>query len=331
MSTEEQAAPAGPVPPRSRLRAHVVAVVVGLVLTPIGLLALAYGAPIVVTPGAAGPSPAAGWGWVVLGAALLAVVATAAALASSLALVVAGLWAAVPGLAGGTVATAAQRSDSLALRSALAQPAATGALLAVGAALLGAALAAHLARRAGRHQERALARPAASPPGFEDLPAAPTPPLPPRTRVAAHALSTLVALALTPPTIWLLGRAANDLSLTLALTGAAHPWREPWLLLACLLLVVVLALAAWSSLGPQLAGWLMYLLPTAAAALATLGQEWLLDLLWPLIGTVTVVSALGTGELLLVGVVVVLGAGAAHWARRSGRRLERAELALVAA
>ncbi|KAE8762063.1 hypothetical protein, partial [Georgenia thermotolerans] len=139
MSTEEQAPPAGPVPPRSRLRAHVVAVLVGLVLTPFGLLTLAYGAPIVVTPGAAGPSPAAGWGWVVLGVVLLALVAAAAALASSLALVVAGLWAAVPGLAGGAVATAVQGSGNLALQSALAQPAATGALLAVGAALLGAA------------------------------------------------------------------------------------------------------------------------------------------------------------------------------------------------
>ncbi|WP_211489844.1 hypothetical protein, partial [Georgenia thermotolerans] len=180
-------------------------------------------------------------------------------------------------------------------------------------------------------QERALARPATARRDDADVAAVPAPPLPPRTRLAAHALSTFFALALTPPTIWLLGRAANDLSLTLSLTGGAHPWREPWLLLACLLLVVVLALAAWSSLGPQLAGWLMYLLPTAAAALATLGQEWLLNLLWPVIGTVTVVSALGTGELLLVGVVVVLGAAAAHWARRSGRRLERAELALVAA
>ena len=333
MSTEEQAPPAGPVPPRSRLRAHVVAVVVGLLLTPLGLLALAYGAPTVLTPGgAAGPSPASGWAWVLVGAVLLAVVAAAGAVASSLALVVAGLWAAVPGLAGGAVAHALLNPGVPAVLASLAQPAYTGTLLAVGTALLGAALAAHLARRAGRAQERALtgsvpARPAED----EDVATAPARPVPPRSRMVAHVLTVVFALALTPPTIWLLGGAANGLSIALTLTGAAHPWREPRLLVACLLLVAVLALAAWSSLGPQLAGWSMYLVPSAAAALATVGQEWLLNLLWPLIGTVEFVSVLGTGELLLLGVAVVLGAGAAHWARRSGRHLERAELALVAA
>ncbi|WP_185972614.1 hypothetical protein [Georgenia yuyongxinii] len=311
--------------PPSRRGAHVLGAVVGLVLAPPAIVSLAHGAQeLMASP--AGEVPLGGWPWLVLGAVLLAGIAATAAFASSLALVVAGLWAFFPGLVGGALTRPLLTAPApLELRSAVSVLAFSGVLLAVGAALLGAALGVHLARRAGRHQEQADAAPEPTVLDQDDETAAsPPPPLPPPSRMWAHVLVAVFSLALSPATIILLGRAADRLSLELGVQGGGQPWQEPSLLLACALLVLVLALVGMSSLGAQLAGWLMYLLPVVVAALAIAGQHWALNVMLSLDSAVGVVAMLGTGGLAILGLVLVLGGGAGHFARRTGRRLERA-------
>ncbi|WP_448070802.1 hypothetical protein [Georgenia yuyongxinii] len=315
--------------PPSRRRAHVVGALVGLVLGPPALAFLASGAQSLVT-GSGGVDGLAGWPWLLAGVVLLVGIAATAAFASSLALVVAGLWAVVPGLVGGATARALLSGPGpLELRSAVSVLAFSGVLLAVAVALLGSALGVHLARRAGRRQEQVDAAPEPAVPDQDDeVAVSPQPPLPPPSRLWTHVLVAVFSVALSPATIVLLGQGVTRLSLTLGVDGGARPWQEPRVLTACALLVVVLALVGWSSLGAQLAGWLVYLLPVVVAALAIAGQQWALDLLLRLDRAVGVVTMLGTGGLAMLGLVLVLGGAAGHVARRTGRRLERAERAV---
>ncbi|WP_127128142.1 hypothetical protein [Georgenia sp. SYP-B2076] len=317
------------------MRAHLLAVVVGLVLTPVGLLALLHGAAQTVAAlgDGAGPEPLLGLAWALLGAALLGAVAAVAAVGSSLALVVGGVvWGVLPGLLGGSVARLllerAVAGSGVGVADAVAFPALGGTLLAAGVVLTGAGLAAHLARRAGRGQERAEAELAAAD-RDDDSRAGTAAPVPPRSRVRAHVLGTVVAVVLTPLALILLGSAANRLMLGfMVLRDDSEPWQQAPLLGACVLLLVVMVLGRWSSLGPQLAGWLLCLLPGVAVALSGAVPS-LRGPLETVLGSPAGSALILGGALVVLGVVMVVGGAAAHFARRAGRRFERVDLALA--
>ncbi|MDD9208035.1 hypothetical protein PU560_16410 [Georgenia sp. 10Sc9-8] len=326
------AGPAAPVPPRPRARWHVLAVVVGLLVTPLGLWLLGLGISD-LSPLTTGEPALRGLLWVLAGAVALSVVAAAGALGSSLALIVGGtVWAAAPGLLGvlGVLRAEPTATGYVTDRTTgtldLLLP--TGFLLTVGVVLIAAGVAVHVARRAGRHQERADAALVA-----DAVRRGTRTPVPPASRLTAHLASTVVALLLMPLSLVMLSRAAgwlravdegeagwgSDVASLLALLAA----------LACVTAVMLTAGA--SSLGPQLAGWVMAVLPAVGVLLRDMtGWSWLdapIDAVTRTPGSLLLVT---TDFLLYLGVVTIVGGAAAHWARRHGRHLERSELALRA-
>lgn len=323
--------PAGPgrppEPPRSRMRAHVLAVVAGLVVTPVALYLTLYGIGTMLP--LEGPSDLAGAGPFLLGALLLAALAAVAAWGSSLALGVGGLvWGVLPGLVGLPVLRPVLGPGTPAvLVDPLLRPLASGLLLVAGAALVAGGAACHLARRAGRVQEReevTLARTGTAV-GAETGTA--EAPVPPRSRRWGHVVSVFFSLVLLPPVAVLLGRGTTA-ALVFGMSMTSQPWREPSLLAGAGLLAVVVLLGALSSLGPQLAGWVL-LVVGALPVLHAHGWGWLAPLLEALSALPGGFQLLVSGAWLLLGAVLVVCGGAAHWARRSGRRYERTDLALT--
>ncbi len=312
--------PGPPAPPRSRMRGHVLAVVVGLVVTPAALYLALLGIDMLLP--LEGSSDVVGVAPLLLGLLLLAVLGMVAARASSLALVVGGLlWGVLPGLVGMPLLRPVLGASTAPLTDPLLRPLTSGLVLAAGAALAAGGAACHLARRAGRRQEReeaALVRGAGA-----ETPAAP------RSRMWGHALSVFFSLVLLPPVAVLLGRGMTA-ALVFGTTLTRQPWQEPSLLAGTVLLAVVVLLAGHSSLGPQLAGWLL----VAVGVVAVLFAQGL-DGLEPLLSALSALPGgfqlLVSGTWLLLGGILVVCGGAAHFARRSGRRYERADLALTSA
>jgi len=298
------------------MRAHVLAVVAGLVVTPVALYLMLYGIDMLLP--LEGPSNLVGAGPFLLGVVVLAALGAVAAWGSSLALGVGGLvWGVLPGLLGFPVLRPLLAPGTSALVDPLLRPLASGLVLVAGVALAAGGAACHLARRAGRTQEREDARLASSAPG----------PVPPRSRMWGHAVSVFFSLVLLPPIAVLLGRGTTA-ALVFGMSLTTQPWQEPSLLAGAALLAVVVLLAWLSSLGPQLAGWLLQLVGTLPVLHAH-GWQWLTPVLVALSGLPGGFQLLTSGAWLLLGAVLVVCAGAAHWARRSGRRYERADLALT--
>lgn len=167
-------------------------------------------------------------------------------------------------------------------------------VLAAGLTMAGAGGAAHLARRAGRaveRQERAVDDPSR----------------PPRSRLGAHLASVAVALVLVAVAVWLLDARLGDEAGAGAVAAATAG-------------AVALGLAALSgsasSLGAQAVGGALAVvaLGTAVAG-ALLGHEWQLP---P-----------GNAAATTLGLVLLLGGTATHFARRHGRALERLDLTLA--
>lgn len=166
--------------------------------------------------------------------------------------------------------------------------------LATALTMAGASGAAHLARRAGRAVERHER-------------AVDDPSQPPRSRLAAHLSSVAVALVLVAVAVWLL-----DARLEVE-TGAGA-------VAAATAGALALGLAALSgsasSLGAQAVGGAL-----AVVALGTAGAGALLGHNWQL--------PPGNAAATTLGLVLLLGGTATHFARRHGRALERLELALA--
>jgi hypothetical protein len=319
-SPDSPASPGGPpAPPRSRMRAHVLAVVAGLVATPVALYLVLYGINMLLP--LEGPSSLAGAGPFLLGVVVLAALGAVAAWGSSLALGVGGLvWGVLPGLFGFAVLRPLLGpGTSSALVDPLLRPLASGLLLVAGVALAAGGAACHLARRAGRTQEREDATLAGSTAG----------PVPPRSRMWGHAVSVFFSLVLLPPIAVLLGRGTTA-ALVFGMSLTSQPWQEPSLLAGAALLAVVVLLGWLSSLGPQLAGWLMLVMGTLPVLHAH-GWQWLAPFLEALSGLPGGFQLLTSGAWLLLGAVLAVCGAATHWARRSGRRYERTDLALTLA
>lgn len=177
--------------------------------------------------------------------------------------------------------------------------------------------------------------PSATPPTPGRPPTAPTPP---RSRLGAHLLSLFAGLVLTPVGIVLL--AAGAAGIADALARAQEPATTALVLAAGggLFLGVVALVASGSALGPLVGGGVFALAPGVGFIVA---NEAMTDLTRAALDPIRPVTgrALGDGAVLLgssgalavLGLTIVLVGVAAHVARRSGRRTERAEAALARA
>ncbi len=336
-------APPRPVPPRSRRGAHILSVLAGLVLTPVGLVALAAGAHGSASALGEAQEPSAVTLTIIgFGAAMLGIVAVAAAGSTLGPLVGGALYAVAPGI-GFVLApeTISAQTESLLepLRTftgdGLTEGAlilgGTGALLLLGLALVLVGVAAHVARRFGRRAERTETSRVQA--GTD---AAPTPP---RSRLVPHAVAIGIGLVLTPLALALVAAGSVDIAVAASGGEAAPPgtlvW--PWAVGTVLLAVVVLS-AGWSSAGLLLGATAFGVVPGALGLLSSDRTEhgvsaflaWVGDVVDP--DAAAGLYALTTlGVLLTWGVIGVAGALGAHLARRDGRRRERAEIAVAGA
>nr|KEP24123.1 hypothetical protein DA06_23160 [Georgenia sp. SUBG003] len=144
-----------------------------------------------------------------------------------------------------------------------------------------------------------------------------------------HAVSVFFSLVLLPPVAVLLGRGTTA-ALVFGVSMTSQPWQQPSLLAGAALIAVVVLLAGLSSLGPQLAGWLLLVVGTLPVLHAH-GWRWLAPLLEALSALPGGFQLLTSGAWLLLGAVLAVCGASAHWARLSGRRYERTDLALSTA
>ncbi|MPV37397.1 hypothetical protein [Georgenia subflava] len=304
-----------PVPPRSRRAGHVVGIVAGLLLPPVFLVLVALGWSELT-----GGAGLLGLAYLLLGVAVLAGLAAVAALGSSLALVVGGLVWGVAGHLGrdavGPALTDATSGVPATLGVALTGPLYFAPVAVLGVTMVAGGMAVHLARRAGRRQERVEARQTRGTQVGEA-------PVPPGSRRWAHVLGTVLALVATVVALLVLARDA----------GAGGPgWTVPVLVGASVLLAAAALVGAVSSLGPQVAGWGLLVAPAMAALWFT--RPGSPEVLAPVVETLFRLTGgpllTVTGTLLLLGLTLAIGGAAAHWARRAGRRYERVDLALTA-
>lgn len=335
--------PEAPSPPRSRRGAHVLSVMAGLLVTPMGIAALAGGSHGISHALARSQDPTtAALVAVGAGVLLLGIVAASAAGSSLGALVGGTLFGVGLGLAfllehastRDAVRSAVGPAEDLigpGVRLGLVELGRTGQLLLLGLTLALVGLAVHLARRGGRRAERVEARLAAA----QSVAQAPTPP---RSRLVAHVIAAAAGLLATPVALGLLateiGRLRNDLApshtLVDLLLGAAG--------VGALVLAGVVLAAGWSSFGLAAGGTLWGVVPGMLGVLDPASTEggpaavltWVGEMAGPsaLLG----VELLATrGTLLAWGVVAALGGLAAHAARLDGARRERVEITLAAA
>lgn len=340
-----------PVPPRSRIGAHVLSVLVGLVLTPVALGLLASGAQGVVgaleeAGQAAVPSIASA----AVGALLLGVVAVTAA-GSTLGPMIGGaLYGVAPGI--GFLVSPETITDQTSTALDQVEPVtgtglttgalilgSTGSLVVLGLSLVLVGVATHLARRAGKRSERVeAALVAASQPDPTQAGGAPiVPPTPPHSRVAAHLGSAALGLLVTPVGLALVAAGAVDLALAYADVEQPAPGALIWPWGVGLVLVALVVVSAgWSSLGLLVGGALFGLLPGALGLVtpdwADRGiarvMTWLGDAVDPDAGA-GLYALVTTGIILAWGAIATFGAIGAHAARKDGRRRERAELAVA--
>lgn len=332
--------PVAPAPPRSRLGAHLVSVLAGLVLTPFGLAVLGAGAYASAAAAAAGDEPSAVAVTALVGGAVVLGLVAATAAASGLGPLVGGVvFGLAPGLAfvlnpaslTTTTTSLLEPAEPLApesVRLGIAELGRTGQMLLLGLTLVLIGLAGHLARRGGKRAERIEAHLAAA----QRPPDVPTPP---RTRRAAHLtgialglLATPVALALVAGSVGQFVAADGDQERSLATVLIS-----PAAIGAVVLAGVVLA-AGWSSFGLIAGGVVWGLVPGVIGILeptAEGGVEAVLAWFGRLAGPAAQdgLEALTTGGGLLAwGAIAVFGGLGVHAARRDGTRRERAELAV---
>lgn len=165
--------------------------------------------------------------------------------------------------------------------------------------VVGVAVGTSIARRNGRSDERAEATT-----GHE------------RARRGDHLIATAPALALGAAGTWFV-----------AIGSRGQPSGEGWgswvLLVAGLLLAACALTAGISSFGAQLTGLLIVAVCLLHTSLLATGPAALL------LDPGRSSTALADGTLLVVGIVLGMGASGAHWARRSGKRWERTEMAIA--
>lgn len=165
--------------------------------------------------------------------------------------------------------------------------------------LAGVAAGTSISRRNGRSDERAEATT-----GHE------------RARRSDQILATGLALPLTAVGAWFV---------TLASPGRpdGDGWASWLLLLGAVLLALSAATSGIASIGGQLAGGLIVAVALLHTSLLGTGPE-------PVVldpGQSS--TALSDGTLLVLGLALGLGSSGAHWARRSGKRYERTEMAIA--
>lgn len=287
------------IPPRSRVPAHVVGSLAGLVVAP-----LAVGALLVGASGLAGSVAGLvhGEGLFLLGALLFALwMVVAGALSSLTVAVPAVAWfVAVPLLVGTVrfydVALATPSGFRAEVASAIDVLVLGNGWMIVAALLLGGAVAIDLARRGGRRTERAEAALAA------------TPATPPPSRLAAHVGATAAASVLAVVAGLLISVPANPA--IAAIVGAA--------------LGTAAALGGFSALAPLVAG------ATGAMVHLVIELELLSGGASPLAQAVDPrFDALSAGAGWTWWTLLLLSALAPWQARRVGRVLERAEIAVT--
>ncbi|MFC4553709.1 hypothetical protein [Georgenia faecalis] len=162
-------------------------------------------------------------------------------------------------------------------------------------------------------------------------PGAPRPPVPPRSRLADHLLTGVLAPLLTAGALWFFARGAAQTAH--GRTGAADYPDGVWALTAAALLLAAVALSArWSTVGLSISGGLVLAAGVVAWAWPA-GVEMVLD---PAAGTVPSLRdglelLLATGTAIVLGAVMSALAAGVHGARRAGRARERSEAALTPA
>ncbi|MGC5628215.1 hypothetical protein ACPYO6_08220 [Georgenia sp. Z1344] len=163
----------------------------------------------------------------------------------------------------------------------------------------GVAIGTSIARRNGRSDERAEATT-----GHE------------RPRRGDHVLATAPAVALGALGAWLVALASPGVP-------DGNGWTSWLLLLGALVLAACAATAGISSIGGQIAGGLLVVLCLLHTSLLGTGPS-------PVeLDPGQSSSALADGTLLVLGIVLAMGVSGAHWARRSGKRYERTEMAIA--
>ena len=143
-------------------------------------------------------------------------------------------------------------------------------------------------------------------------------PTPPPSRLGAHVSSAVLAVISGAAAVAALAQASSPLA-TLGVAGDS-PEAGVWVAVGAAALLGVTALGAMSSLGPVIVGGLLLLMSLARLLGVNLsldsvmggapGLEEGFDLL------------LDLGVWLSLGLIVLAGGGAAHFARRAGRRME---------
>lgn len=292
--------PQEPVPPRSRVPAHVVGVLAGLVVAPLAVGGLVVGAGGLIGVG----GDVHGEGLFLLGALAFALWAVLAGALSSLTLAVPALawFVAAPLLVGaptlGRLTASAPAGFEDEVRWAL-EMVTDGGWLVVAGLLLGSAAAIHVARRSGRRIERAEALLAAE---------AATAPAPPPSRFPAHVGATAGAAVL---------------SALAAAFVAAGGGVTPALVATAVGVGAAAALGGYSTLAPLVAGAIGVVpqLVVQAEVLAR-GSSRVAELAGPW----TVALAQGAGWT--VWTMLLLSSLGPWQARRLGRVLERAEIAV---
>ncbi|MBN8883369.1 MAG: hypothetical protein J0H73_13775 [Salana multivorans] len=321
----------GPVPPRSRSRAHLLGLALAVVGGPItfGALALA-----VEVPASFGDVPGLDLLPVALACLGLAITALAVMRSSVGAAVAGGAWF-LAGVVGLLMPGQAELLVDLVPEQALGSAPRAGAdlllrgggALAIGSTLGAAAIAATIARRRGRSAERT--EQAAISSGDVTRP--------PRSRLAAHIVAPILSLALALLGLQILSGTETAALWSIAPTDGLLADPVPWIVTVLVLAATTLGppmLGAWSSLGPAAAA-LLWLSAALDYLVDAIDIGWWApgggvgSLLAPLSPDVTTWAVHAAGLSLAVGSVLVGAAVGIHYARRDGRAHERREYRLA--
>lgn len=158
---------------------------------------------------------------------------------------------------------------------------------------------------------------------------------PPRSRGLAHTISLLATIVLAPITMLALAAVHSRLAAeygVLVVEGGRYSLGLLAATVGALLLVVALGvLARWSSLGAFVMGAVTFLFGLAALlapAVQTMGwlisvRDWLNGIGDLALGT-SLVQLIGSGQLAVMGLALLLAGYISRSARRAGRRYERA-------
>lgn len=316
--------PLGPVPPRSRHRWHIGALVLTVLGGPVSFVLIAGAMSGLLDAYAEGrPAPATALLATTAGALIVGGAAWLGARTSAGAATAGAVWLGLGALAVIRPATVPamtgflpERLDELSPRAGAELLLLTGGTFAVGAALVGAAIATTIARSRGRSRERHELRAVAS--GEVRTP--------PRSRLLAHLASALLAVVLTVPAVALLDVAAPES----ATPGGIDDAVRPALVLAVAALLVTATVGFLSSLGPAIAGgiWLasfLQVLLTRSPSLVTRAGAPAMELVPDAVTAGPQLGADAGGLTLAIALTLVGAAVGSHLARRDGRAAQRSE------